>query len=139
MERNEDQKFIAAFGRDKTFADGLKGSLENCDELLYGWFLRGQVLAKKATQSLGGYTIEFRFQRGSKADPKRGYRAAFFDVADIEPAATSQKVENAALVLHRVEQNDQMHWRIFFPNETKIANAYTKLVNEIIRQRLKAD
>lgn len=136
--RNEDEKFIAAFGRDKTFGNGMEGPLENCDRDLIEWFITGQALNKSNPQKLAGYSVVWRYQRGSKVDPIRGYVAAFFPQSD-QAGPVGKKSGEAALLVQLFLEGDKPKWRIRFPNEANTALAYTKLVDHILKRRLKAN
>lgn len=140
MDRNEDQKFIATYGRDKTFATGLEGSLENCDQMLFEWFVVSQFIAKKIrTPKLGGYEIHFSRKRPNKGDPTSGPRAAFLSSADSGSSTKAQDLSKAALIVQMVENQHNRQWRFQFPSEADAGAALTKLVNEMLRKRLTAD
>lgn len=97
MDRTVDQKFTAAFGRDKTFADGLGGALEGSEELLSTWFMATQVWAAKEPQKMRGYRIIFSHKRANASDPSTGYRAAFFSEGQFDETAKVQDLKKLLL------------------------------------------
>lgn len=135
-DRNEDQKFIATYGRDSTFTDGLRGVLDGSDDLLSTWFVVTQLWAKKEPQKMRGYRIVFSFKRANASDPSTGYRAAFFSESQFDESAKVQDPKKAALIIQQFPVGANS-WRFLFPSDDYVEHALAALVDHFTAHRLK--
>ena len=137
MSRNEDKQFIDTYGRDKTFLNGLEGDLEKYEGQLNDWFTLQVIRRNQGRPDFGnGYILRCGIQLGSKNDPIKGRRIAFYPKSAVLKPDAHLNIQSADLVIQQVILQGRCCWRIIFPGRTDTGTAFHQLLNLLLKRRL---